>query len=404
MATETTPLRTEGRAPLAERALAERVRSVPPSGIRKFFDILATMDDVISLGVGEPDFDTPAGIVEAGVASLRRGRTHYTSNYGTLELRRALAAHLERRYHVAYDPIGEILITVGASEAVDLALRATCDPGDEVILHEPSYVAYVPAIRFAGGTAVHVSTHLDDDFALDPAALERAITPRTKAIFLGYPCNPTGAVLSDAIQDQIAEIAVRHDLLVYSDEIYDRLAYGTYRHRALSSLPGMRERTILMGGFSKAYAMTGWRVGWLCAPAGILEGIVKIHQYGIMSAPTTAQDAALEALTNGEADVERMLAAYDRRRRLIVDGFNAIGLPTFEPRGAFYAFPQVTSTGLDAETFAEKLLNEEHVAVVPGGAFGPSGEGHVRACYATSEEQIAEALVRIGRFVDRQRG
>jgi aminotransferase len=404
MATETTPPITEARAPLAERALAERVRSVPPSGIRRFFDILATMDDVISLGVGEPDFDTPSGIVEAGIASLRRGRTHYTSNYGTLELRRALAAHLERRYGVAYDPTREILITVGASEAVDLALRATCDPGDEVILHEPSYVAYVPAIRFAGGTAVHVATGLDADFALDPAAVERAITSRTKALFLGYPCNPTGAVLSDESQDRLAEIAVRHDLLVYSDEIYDRLAYGSYRHRALSSLPGMRERTILMGGFSKAYAMTGWRVGWLCAPAGILEGIVKIHQYAIMSAPTTAQDAALEALVNGEADVERMLAAYDRRRRLIVDGFNEIGLPTFEPRGAFYAFPQVTSTGLDAETFAERLLNEEHVAVVPGGAFGPSGEGHVRACYATSEEQIREALVRIRRFVDRQRG
>jgi aminotransferase len=392
MATETTPPLTAARAPLAERALAERVRSVPPSGIRRFFDILATMDDVISLGVGEPDFDTPPAIVEAGIASLRRGRTHYTSNYGTLELRRALAAHLERRYDVGYDPQG------------DLALRATCDPGDEVILHEPSYVAYVPAIRFAGGTAVHVSTLLADDFALDPAAVERAITPRTKALFLGYPCNPTGAVLSDQIQDQLAEIAVRHDLLVYSDEIYDRLAYGSYRHRAISSRPGMRERTILMGGFSKAYAMTGWRVGWLCAPAGILEGIVKIHQYGIMSAPTTAQDAAVEALANGEADVERMLAAYDRRRRLIVDGLNAIGLPTFEPRGAFYAFPKVTSTGLDAETFAERLLHEEHVAVVPGGAFGPSGVDHVRACYATSEEQIRDALGRIGRFVDRQPG
>ena len=285
MTTETPHPSAGARAPLAERALAERVRSVPPSGIRRFFDILATMDDVISLGVGEPDFDTPAGIVEAGIASLRRGRTHYTSNYGTLELRRALATHLERRYDVSYDPSREILITVGASEAVDLALRATCDPGDEVILHEPSYVAYVPAIRFAGGTAVHVSTRLEDDFALDPAAVEPAITPRTKALFLGYPCNPTGAVLPDAVQDELAAIAVRHDLLVYSDEIYDRLAYGSYRHRAMSALPGMRERTILMGGFSKAYAMTGWRVGWLCAPAGILEGIVKVHQYAIMSAP-----------------------------------------------------------------------------------------------------------------------
>jgi aminotransferase len=397
MTTETT------RPPLAERALAERVRVVPPSGIRKFFDILATMDDVISLGVGEPDFDTPPSIVEAGIASLRRGRTHYTSNYGTIELRRALADHLERRYGVRYDPTKEILITVGASEAVDLALRATCDPGDEVVLHEPSYVAYVPAVVFAGGTVRHVATRLEDDFALDPAAVEAAITPRTKALFLGYPCNPTGAVLPADVQDELAAIAVRHDLLVYSDEIYDRLAYGTYRHRAMSALPGMRERTILMGGFSKAYAMTGWRVGWLCAPAPILEGIVKVHQYGIMSAPTTAQDAALEALLNGEAEVERMREAYDRRRRLLVDGFNAIGLRTFEPRGAFYAFPQITSTGLDSETFAGRLLEEEHVAVVPGGAFGPSGEGHVRACYATSEEELREALVRVGRFVERCR-
>ena len=391
------------RPPLAERALSERVRSVPPSGIRKFFDILATMDDVISLGVGEPDFDTPRHIIEAGVESLREGRTHYTSNYGTVELRQALHRHLERRYGVSYDPARELLVTVGASEAVDLALRATCDPGDEVILHEPSYVAYVPAIVFAGGTAVHVATRFEDDFAIDPAAVEAAITPRTKALFLGYPCNPTGAVLPPKVQDALAGIAVRHDLLVYSDEIYDRLAYGSYTHRAMSSLPGMRERTILMGGFSKAYAMTGWRVGWLAAPAGILEGIVKVHQYGIMSAPTVAQDAALVALEEGEPDVVAMLTEYDRRRRLVVDGFNAIGLDTFEPRGAFYAFPRITSTGLDSETFAERLLAEEHVAVVPGGAFGPSGEGHVRACYATSYEQLEEALVRIGRFVARCR-
>jgi aminotransferase len=397
MATEAT------RRPVAERALAERVRAVPPSGIRRFFDILATMDDVISLGVGEPDFDTPAQVVEAGVDSLRSGRTHYTSNYGTLDLRRALAAHLERRYGVSYDPARELLITVGASEAVDLALRATCDPGDEVVLHEPSYVAYAPAVTFAGGVVRHVATRLEDDFALDPAAVEAAITPRTKALFLGYPCNPTGAVLPDDVQDELAAIAVRHDLLVYSDEIYDRLSYGTYRHRAMSSLRGMRERTILMGGFSKAYAMTGWRVGYLAAPAAILEGIVKIHQYGIMSAPTTAQDAALVALTTGEADVERMRAEYDRRRRLLVDGLNQLELRTFEPRGAFYAFPQITSTGLDSETFAQRLLEEERVAVVPGSAFGPSGEGHVRACYATAYEQLEESLVRIGRFVERHR-
>ncbi len=391
------------RLPLAERALAQRVRSVPPSGIRRFFDILATMDDVISLGVGEPDFDTPREIVEAGVESLREGRTHYTSNFGTLELRRALARHLESRYGVHYAPENEVLITVGASEAVDLALRATCDPGDEVILHEPSYVAYEPAIIFAGGTVVRVATRFEDDFALDPAAVEAAITPRTKALFLGYPANPTGAVLDDAVQDELARIARDHDLLVYSDEIYDRLAYGTYRHRAFSSLPGMRERTILMGGFSKAYAMTGWRVGWMCAPAAILEGIVKVHQYGIMSAPTVAQDAALAALELGEASVRAMVAEYDRRRRLLVDGLNRLGLPTFEPRGAFYAFPRISSTGLTSDEFTERLLREERVAVVPGNAFGPSGEGHVRACYATSFEQLGEALVRIERFVDRNR-
>jgi aminotransferase len=397
----TTDLRGAARAPLAERALAERVRSVPPSGIRKFFDILATMTDVISLGVGEPDFDTPRSIIEAGVESLREGRTHYTSNYGTLELRRALSDHLKRLYGVEYDPKTELLITVGASEAVDLALRATCDPGDEVILHEPSYVAYVPAIVFAGGIAVHVATRFEDDFSLDPAAVEAAITPRTKALFLGYPCNPTGAVLPDSVQDELARIAERHDLLVYSDEIYDRLAYGSYRHRAFSSLPAMRERTVLMGGFSKAYAMTGWRIGWLAAPAEIVEGILKIHQYTIMTAPTVAQDAALVALVEGEPDVARMLAEYDRRRRLVVDAFNAMGLETFEPRGAFYAFPRITSTGLDAETFSRRLLEEERVAVVPGNAFGPSGAEHVRACYATSYERLEEALARIGRFVQR---
>ena len=394
-------IETGSRAPLAERALAERVRSVPPSGIRKFFEIVATMTDVISLGVGEPDFDTPRSIIEAGVESLREGRTHYTSNYGTLELRKALATHLERRYGVAYDPKRELLITVGASEALDLAMRATIDPGDEVILHEPCYVAYVPAIVFAGGSVIHVATRFEDDFALDPAAVEAAITPRTKALFLGYPCNPTGAVLSDEVQEELARIADRHDLLVYSDEIYDRLAYGSYRHRAFSSLPGMRERTILMGGFSKAYAMTGWRIGWMAAPADLLEGIVKIHQYVIMTAPTVSQDAALVALVEGEPEVERMLAEYDRRRRLVVDRFNAMGLETFEPRGAFYAFPRITSTGLDADTFSRRLLEEEHVAVVPGSAFGPSGAEHVRACYATSYERLEEALDRIGRFVER---
>ena len=277
-------VQTSPRPPLAERWLAHRVHDVPPSGIRKFFDIAATMTDVISLGIGEPDFDTPRSIIEAGVESLREGRTHYTSNYGTLELRKALAAHLQRLYGVQYDPKAELLITVGASEALDLALRATCDTGDEVILHEPSYVAYVPAIVFAGGRPVHVATRFEDDFALDPAAVEAAITPRTKALFLGYPCNPTGAVLPPEAQAELAAIAERHDLLVYSDEIYDRLGYGSYRHRAFSSLPGMRERTIFLHGFSKAYAMTGFRIGYACGPTELIEAMMRIHQYSMLCA------------------------------------------------------------------------------------------------------------------------
>ena len=392
------------RPPLSTRVLARRVDEVPRSGIRRFFDITATMTDVISLGVGEPDFDTPQQVIEAGIHSLESRRTHYTSNYGTIELRRALAHHLERLYGVKYDPTEEILITIGASEALDMACRATLDPGDEVILHEPSYVSYRPAVIFAGGVPVGVDTSLKDNFSLDPARVEAAITPRTKAILLNYPCNPTGAVLDPEVQDEIARIAVRHDLLVYSDEIYDRLVYGGYQMRTMASLPGMRRRTILMGGFSKAYAMTGWRIGYICAPSEILEGILKVHQYMIMSAATVAQDAALEALKTGEPDVARMLAHYDRRRRIIVDGFNEVGLTCFEPLGAFYAFPQITSTGLTSDQFAEQLIREESVAVVPGTAFGQAGEGHVRCCYATSEAEIKEALVRIGRFVKRRRG
>jgi aminotransferase len=406
LATDPSLLNSESepeRPPLSTRVLARRVDEVPRSGIRRFFDITATMTDVISLGVGEPDFDTPQQVIEAGIHSLESRRTHYTSNYGTIELRRALAHHLERLYGVKYDPTEEILITIGASEALDMACRATLDPGDEVILHEPSYVSYRPAIIFAGGVPVGVDTSLAENFSLDPAKVEAAITPRTKAILLNYPCNPTGAVLDPDVQDEIARIAVRHDLLVYSDEIYDRLVYGGYQMRTMAALPGMRRRTILMGGFSKAYAMTGWRIGYVCAPSEILEGILKVHQYMIMSAATVAQDAALEALKTGEPDVARMLGHYDRRRRLIVDGFNEIGLTTFEPRGAFYAFPQVNSTGLTSDQFAEQLIREESVAVVPGTAFGAAGEGHVRCCYATSEAEIKEALVRIGRFVGRRR-
>jgi aminotransferase len=361
------------------------------------------MPDVISLGVGEPDFDTPPQVVEEGVRSLRSGRTHYTSNYGTLELRRALATNLERLYGVRYDPQTEIVVTVGASEAVAATMTALVDPGDEVVLHEPSYVAYVPAIVFNGGQAVQVPTRFEDDFALDPAAVEAAITPRTKILFLGYPCNPTGAVLPPERLRALAEVARRHDLIVVSDEIYDRLVYGGHRHEALSALPGMKERTVLIGGFSKAYAMTGWRVGYVCAPPALIEGILKVHQYGIMSAPTTAQDAAVAALTGAEPEVQRMVAEYDRRRQLVVAGLNRIGLATFEPRGAFYAFPWIGGTGLSSAEFSERLLQEEQVAVVPGDAFGPSGEGHVRISYATAYEQLETALGRIERFVGRVR-
>lgn len=378
--------------------LSERVRAVPPSGIRKFFDVVATMPDVISLGVGEPDFATPPQVVEEGVRSLRSGRTHYTSNYGTLELRRALATHLNRLYGLEYDPLAEICITVGASEAVAVAMSAIVDPGDEVILHEPSYVAYLPAVLFNGGVPAYVPTTAAKGFALDPAELERAVTPRSKVLFLGYPCNPTGAVLDEATLRAVADIAVRHDLIVVTDEIYDRLVYGGHRHVPIATLPGMRDRTITIGGFSKAYAMTGWRVGYVCAPRDLLEGILKIHQYEIMSAPTVAQDAALIALKSAEPDVERMVQEYDRRRRMFIGGLNEIGLACAEPKGAFYAFPSIRSTGLTSEEFSERLLFEEQVAVVPGSAFGPSGEGHIRATLATSFEQLQEALVRMRRF------
>ncbi len=385
--------------PTTRSRLSRRVQDVPPSGIRKFFDVLATMPNVISLGVGEPDFDTPRVIVEAGVEALRSGRTHYTSNYGTLELREALAAHLQRRYDVRYDPATEMVITVGASEGLAITLAAIVDPGDEVVVAEPTYVAYVPDIIFSGGRPVFVSCRPDDGWQLDPDAVEAAITPRTKALFLGFPNNPTGAVLEPDRIRALAQIAERHDLLVISDEIYDRLVYAGHRHEAFSALPGMRERTILLGGFSKSYAMTGWRVGYVCAPADLLEGIVKVHQYIIMSAPTVAQDAALAGLLEGDAEVERMVAEYDRRRQMFVRGLNRIGLATVEPRGAFYAFPHVGGTGLSSAEFAERLLHEQEVAVVPGDAFGASGEGYARAAIATSYEDLQEALVRIERFV-----
>ena len=381
--------------------LNERVRSMPPSGIRRFFDMATEMKDVISLSIGEPDFTTPEPIIRAAVRSLEAGETHYTSNQGMIELRTAVAGKLEELYGVAYDPRGEVLITVGASEAMDAALRAVVEPGDEVIYHEPSFVAYGPLISFAGGTPIALPTTQATNFELTADQIEAAVGPRTKAIFLAYPSNPTGAVLDRGELESIAEIAERHDLLVISDEIYDRLVYAGHRHIAFSALPGMRDRTIHIGGFSKSYAMTGWRIGFVCAPRDLMAGIAKVHQYGIMCAPTAAQHAALEALSTGEPFVVDMLAEYDRRRRLMTDRFNAVGLSCFEPRGAFYCFPRVSDTGLTSEEFAERLLLEEHVAIVPGGAFGPSGEGYVRVCYAAAYEDIEEAMSRIERFVGR---
>lgn len=378
--------------------VAKRIRQLPPSGIRRFFDIAATMKDVISLGIGEPDFVTPEPIIEAGIASLRRGETHYTSNSGILELREALAEHLERLYGVRYDPEKEILITVGVSEALHLALLTVVEPGDEVIVVEPCFVSYKPGVVFAGGKPVVVSATLDNNFEVTASQIEEKVTPRTKALLIGYPNNPTGAVMSRDKLLEIAKVAQKHDLLVISDEIYDRLVYGV-EHTCFASLPGMWERTILLGGFSKAYAMTGWRIGYACAPADILSQIRKVHQYAIMCAPTTSQVAALEALRNGEEYVQQMVAEYDRRRRLIVGGLNSIGLKCFEPRGAFYAFPSIEATGLSSEEFSEKLLYEEKVAVVPGNAFGECGEGFIRCSYATAYEKIEQALERMERFV-----
>lgn len=380
--------------------VSRRVQSVPPSGIRRYFDIAATMKNVISLGIGEPDFVTPAPILQAGVASLQRGETAYTSNSGTLELRQALARHLARLYAVSYDPDHEILITVGVSEALYLALTAVLDPGDEVIVPEPCFVAYTPEIVFAGGVPVTIGTRVEDEFQVTAETIAAKITPRTKALLIGYPNNPTGAVMSRENLVEIGQLAAQHDLLIISDEIYDQLVYGG-AHVCVAALPGLRERTITLGGFSKDYAMTGWRLGYAAAPAPLLDAMRKVHQYTIMSAPTTAQAAGLAALEHGQPHVQSMVAEYDRRRRLLLGGLNTLGLDCFEPRGAFYTFPSVARTGMDDETFAETLLREEEVAVVPGSAFGPSGAGFVRMCYATAYEKIEEALNRMERFMRR---
>ncbi|TMD33622.1 MAG: aminotransferase class I/II-fold pyridoxal phosphate-dependent enzyme [Chloroflexi bacterium] len=383
---------------LRREVLSQRVRQVKPSGIRKFFDIINTMPDVISLGVGEPDFVTPGHIRQAGIRSIELGHTRYTSNYGMLELREELAAMLHRRYGLTYDPKSELLVTVGVSEGVDLAMRTIIDPGDEVISPDPGYVAYEADVIFAGGVPVTVPTYAKYEFAVRASEIAPAITPRTKMILIGNPNNPTGAVIPQAELEGIAKLAIEHDLIVAIDEVYSRLVYD-HEHRSIASLPGMRERTILLDGFSKAYAMTGWRIGYVAAPAPILEAMLKIHQYAIMCAGTAPQEAALEALRHGEDDILVMHEAYARRRRMFVDGLNRIGLPCCEPRGAFYAFPYIGDLGLTDEEFAEKLLFEEHVAVVPGSAFGTAGAGYVRCAYCSAFDQLEEALVRMERFL-----
>ncbi|PJF36289.1 MAG: aromatic amino acid aminotransferase [Candidatus Thermofonsia Clade 1 bacterium] len=380
--------------------IAQRVRAIPPSGIRRFFDIAATMDDVISLGIGEPDFVTPPALLQAGIQSLQRGSTHYTSNSGIYELRVALSGYIARLYGIEYHPERELLITVGVSEALYLALNAILDPGDEVIVPEPCFVAYMPEVTLAHGVPVPIPTYAADGFQVTAERIAEKITPRTKAILIGYPNNPTGAVMSRERLLEIAQLAEKHDLLVISDEIYDRLVYGV-PHTQFATLPNMRERTVVLSGFSKSHAMTGWRIGYAAGNAEIIGMMRKIHQYTIMSAPTTAQEALLAALEQSEPDVEAMREEYDRRRKLIVSGFNALGLTCFEPRGAFYAFPSIAISGMDENTFAERLLQEERVAMVPGSAFGASGVGFVRASYATAYEKIEEALERLARFLQR---
>jgi len=384
---------------VARRPLTNsKVARIPASGIRRFFDLIAGVEGAISLGVGEPDFVTPERFREAAIRSIKEGKTKYTSNYGIRPLREAISEHTAKLRGVRYDVDREIIVTVGVSEAVDLAMRATLNEGDEVILADPSYVAYVPGIVLAGGVPVPVPTSEENAFRLLPDDVEAAITPRTRAILLGFPNNPTGAVLEREDVEGIARLAAEHDLLVYADEIYDRLVYGT-EHQSILSQPDMKERTIYLAGFSKSYAMTGWRVGYACAPAEIIEQMMKIHQYTVMCVPTAAQYAALEALKTGEPEVQRMVGEYDKRRQYMWRRFNAMGLHCFEPRGAFYCFPNISATGLSDDEFCEQLLKQERVVVVPGNAFGERGRGHVRACYASSMEQIVDACDRIERFV-----
>jgi aminotransferase len=386
----------------ARNLTSQRVNQLAPSGIRRFFDLLASMEGVISLGVGEPDFATPWHIREAAIYSLEKGYTMYTSNLGMPELRQELSRHLKDKYKLDYDPDSELLITVGVSEGLDLTMRAILDPGDEVIMPDPGYVSYNPCVALAGGRPIMVPTNQENNFEVSAADIEARITDKTKAILIGYPANPTGAVMPRDKLAQIAEVARRHHLLAVSDEIYARLVYGV-EHTCFATLPQMKENTILLGGFSKAYAMTGWRIGYAAASKEVIAAMTKIHQYTMLCAPIMAQVAAIEALKSGEDSVVEMVEDYNRRRLVIVKGLNKIGLPCFEPKGAFYAFPSIKSTGMTSEEFAEKLLIEEKVAAVPGTAFGQCGEGYIRCCYATSLAEIEEALERMGRFVGRHK-
>lgn len=378
--------------------VATRINELRPSGIRRYFEIASTMEDVVTLGIGEPNFVTPDHIMEAGIASLRRGETGYTSNAGLIELRRAIAAYVERLYGLHYDPRSEVLVTVGVSEGLWLALKAVVDPGDEVLVVEPCFVSNAAAVEMVGGIPVRVSTSIEHEFQVTSEALEAAITSRTKAILISYPNNPTGAVLTYEHMQQVASVAEKYDLVVISDEIYERLVYD-FEHINFGTLPGMYDRTIVLSGMSKAFAMTGWRIGYATAPRPLMDAMFKLHQYLIMSAPTMGQVAALQALLHGELDVQHMRAQYDRRRKMIVDGFNQLGLTCFEPRGAFYAFPNIAVTGMSDEEFCDRLLHDARVAVIPGSAFGESGTGFIRASYATSDENIERALERMHHFM-----
>lgn len=375
------------------------VRDIPPSGIRRFFDLAAEMDDVISLGVGEPDFVTPWHIRDEGIYSLEKGRTYYTANAGLKELRAEISNYLSRRFHLEYDPLTQVIVTVGGSEAIDLFMRSVISPGDEVLIPEPSFVCYSPITSICGGVPVPIVTKAENEFRLTADELKAAITPKTKALVLPFPNNPTGAVMRKEHLEAIAEVLEGTDILVISDEIYSELTYGKQPHVSFASIPGMYERTVIVSGFSKAYAMTGWRLGYVCGHPDLVKVMTKVHQFAIMSAPTTAQYAAIEALKNGDNDIAMMREEYNRRRMVMVKGFNDMGLSCFEPEGAFYTFPCIKSTGMDSNTFCETLLHEKHVAVVPGNAFGKSGEGFIRCSYAYSIKSINAALERIEAFV-----